>query len=167
MTAATLEKPKTLPTADQLIEKIEAIVPDLQTLCLDEEKAGRLSSRTIENTGQYWCLRHEHSTRIRRLGDEHAGTTAGVYRAVAKIAGSTGWVSWVTTTHVRWITMFSEQARDEVYGMDWRAPRVSGVIGPTGPGKARAVDGGYMLQGRWPFCSGCRHTAWSILGGPL
>ena len=21
-----------------------------------------------------------------------------------------------------------------------------------------------MLSGRWPFCSGCRHTAWSILG---
>ena len=24
-----------------------------------------------------------------------------------------------------------------------------------------------MLSGRWPFCSGCRHTAWSILGAMI
>jgi 3-hydroxy-9,10-secoandrosta-1,3,5(10)-triene-9,17-dione monooxygenase len=60
--------------------------------------------------------------------------------------------------------MFSRKAQDEVYGMDWVGPRISGVLSPTGPGKARRVEGGYMLSGRWPFCSGCRHTAWSILG---
>ena len=165
MTVATLEMPKTMPlTADQLIEKIEAVVPDLQTLCLDEEKAGRLSDRTIATLARIGV--YDMSIPL-----EYGGSAMStldqlrVYTAVAKIAGSTGWVSWVTTTHVRWIAMFSEQAREEVYGMDWHAPRVSGVIAPTGPGRARAVEGGYMLQGKWPFCSGCRHTAWSILGG--
>ena len=60
--------------------------------------------------------------------------------------------------------MFPQKARDEVWGVDWPAPRVSGVISATGPGKARPVEGGYMLKGKWPFCSGCRHSAWSILG---
>ena len=87
-----------------------------------------------------------------------------IYTAVGKIAGSTGWVSWVTTTHGRWIAMFPKKAQDEVYGMDWVGPRISGVLSPLGPGKARRVEGGYMLTGRWSFCSGCRHTAWTIPG---
>ena len=60
--------------------------------------------------------------------------------------------------------MFDDQAREEVYGTDWVGPRYSGVISGNGPGKARQVEGGYMLTGRWPFCSGCRHTAWTVLG---
>jgi len=87
-----------------------------------------------------------------------------VYAACGKIAGSTGWVSWVTTTHGRWIAMFPKRTQDEVYGMDWVGPRISGVLSPHGPGKARRVEGGYMVSGRWPFCSGCRHSAWTIVG---
>ena len=148
---------------DQIIEHVEAALPRLQSLSLEEEHAGRLSDETVA------CLADAGVFDI-SIPIEYGGSALPtldqlrVYAAAAKIAGSTGWVSWVTTTHVRWIAMFSQQARDEVYGMDWRAPRVSGVISATGPGKARPVEGGYMLQGKWPFCSGCRHTAWSILG---
>ncbi|MES2257022.1 MAG: acyl-CoA dehydrogenase family protein [Pseudomonadota bacterium] len=160
---AHIAQPQAETTADQLIERIEAALPELQALSLGEEQAGRLSERTIA------CLA-EIGVFDMAIPPEYGGTAMSaldqfrVYTAVGKIAGSTGWVSWVTTTHVRWIAMFSEQAREEVWGIDWPAPRVSGVITATGPGKARPVDGGYMLQGTWPFCSGCPHTAWSILG---
>jgi alkylation response protein AidB-like acyl-CoA dehydrogenase len=39
--------------------------------------------------------------------------------------------------------------------------RVGGVFVPRG--KARPVDGGYTLNGTWPFCSGCHYSDWFAL----
>ncbi len=150
-------------TVEEMVLEIARVLPPLQARALDEEKAGRLSDETIRVLDEIGVFRISMPLEYGGL----AFTTEEqrrVYAAVGKIAGSTGWVSWVTTTHGRWIAMFSRKAQDEVYGMSWVGPRISGVLSPNGPGKARRVDGGYMLSGRWPFCSGCRHTAWSILG---
>ena len=151
------------PTAQDIVEMVGSALPKLQAKALSEEKAGRLSDETINTLDEIGVFRIS-------LPEEYGGlafTTEEqrqVYTAVGKIAGSTGWVSWVTTTHGRWIAMYSKRAQDEIYGMDWTGPRISGVLAPHGPGRARRVDGGYMVSGRWPFCSGCRHTAWTILG---
>ena len=150
-------------SVDAMLQQIERLVPELQPRCLAEEKAGRLSEETVSKLDEIGVFRISTPFEYGGLALSTAEQRR-VYTAVGKIAGSTGWVSWVTTTHVRWIAMFSEQARDEVYGADWVGPLVSGVISAHGPGRARRVEGGYMLSGRWPFCSGCRHTAWSILG---
>ncbi len=150
-------------TVDEMVAMIGAVQADLQAGALAEERAGRLSEHTVKTLDDIGVFRISFPLEYGGL----AYTTEEqrrVYTAVGKIAGSTGWVSWVTTTHGRWIAMFSKQAQDEVYGMDWVGPRISGVLSPHGPGKARRVEGGYMLSGKWPFCSGCRHTAWSILG---
>jgi 3-hydroxy-9,10-secoandrosta-1,3,5(10)-triene-9,17-dione monooxygenase len=37
------------------------------------------------------------------------------------------------------------------------------VIFPAG--RAKRVDGGYILNGRWPFCSGIDPSEWNMLGG--
>jgi alkylation response protein AidB-like acyl-CoA dehydrogenase len=42
--------------------------------------------------------------------------------------------------------------------VDGRLPRVAREIMPSGV--ARRVDGGYVLDGRWQFGSGCRHAEW-------
>ncbi len=150
-------------TVDEMVDQIGLALPKLQANALAEEKAGRLSEETIRTLNDIGVFRVSLPLQYGGL----ALTTEEqrrVYTAVGKIAGSTGWVSWVTTTHGRWVAMFSAQAQQEVYGKSWVGPRISGVLSPNGPGKARRVEGGYMLSGRWPFCSGCRHTAFSILG---
>lgn len=154
---------KSTRTPDQLIAAVEAALPDLQALALEEERAGKLSDETVRRLAEAGVFDMSIPLEYGGLAFNTADQRR-VYSAVGKIAGSTGWVTWVTTTHVRWITMFSKQVQDEVYGMKWSAPRISGVLTGAGPGRARAIDGGYMLQGVWPFCSGCRHTAWSFLG---
>ncbi len=150
-------------TVEEMVDEIARVLPKLQANALGEEKAGCLNPETIRVLDEIGVFRISLPLEY----DGLAYTTEEqrrVYAAAGAIAGSTGWVSWVTTTHGRWITMFGKRAQDEVYGMDWVGPRISGVLSPTGPGKARRVDGGYMLSGRWPFCSGCRHTAWTVLG---
>ena len=148
---------------EAMLERIKRLIPELQPGCLAEEKAGRLSPETVSALDEIGVFRMSIPLEYGGLAFSTADQRR-IYAAVGEIAGSTGWVSWVTTTHVRWIAMFSKQACDEVYGADWVGPRVSGVISGHGPGRARRVEGGYMLTGKWPFCSGCRHTAWSILG---
>ena len=147
---------------DEMVARIAEVAPQIQANALAEEKAGRLSDETVRVLDEIGVFRVS-------LPLEYGGlafTTEEqrrVYAACGAIAGSTGWVSWVTTTHGRWIAMYPRLAQDEVYGMPWVGPRISGVVSPHGPGKARRVEGGYMISGRWPFASGCRHTAWSVL----
>ncbi len=150
-------------SVDEMVAMIAQVQPKLQANALSEEKAGRLSDETIKTLGEIGVFRISVPLEYGGLSYSTEDQRR-VYAAVGKIAGSTGWVSWVTTTHGRWIAMFPKETQDEVYGTDWVGPLISGVLAPTGPGRARRVEGGYMLSGRWPFCSGCRHTAWSILG---
>nr|WP_087574178.1 acyl-CoA dehydrogenase family protein [Sphingomonas sp. CDS-1] len=165
MTAvAELARPsRSARTPDEMVAAIQAAVPELQAYALEEEKAGRLSDETVRRLAEIGVFDIAIPREYGGLGYDTADQRR-IYTAVGKIAGSTGWVSWVTTTHVRWITMWPGEAQDEVFGLHWPAPRISGVITANGPGKARAVEGGYRLSGKWPFASGCRHAAFCILG---
>ena len=153
-------------SVDDMLALIAAAAPGLQANALAEEKAGRLSEVTVNTLEEIGVYRISFPLEYGGLAYSTEDQRR-VFTAVGKIAGSTGWVSWVTTTHGRWIAMFAKKAQDEVYGTQWIGPRISGVLSPNGPGRARRVDGGYMLSGKWPFCSGCRHTAWSILGSMI
>ena len=148
---------------DEMVASIQEVLPRLQASALTEEKEGRLSGETIRTLDGIGVFKVSVPLEYGGLGYSTEDQRR-VFTAIGKIAGSTGWVSWVTTTHGRWIAMFPKQAQDEVYGVDWVGPLLSGVLSPTGPGRARRVKGGYVLSGRWPFCSGCRHSAWAILG---
>ena len=166
MATAAIDRIETIQpvrTPEAMVAEINAALPELQALALEEERAGKLSDETIRRLAEIGVFDMSIPREYGGLGFNVADQRK-VYTAVGKIAGSTGWVAWVTTTHVRWLTMFPAKAQDEVFGLDWPAPRVSGVITANGPGKARAVPGGFMLSGRWPFCSGCPHTAFSFLG---
>ena len=125
---------------DRMIAAIDAALPKLQACALAEEKAGRLSEETIRTLDGIGVFRVSVPLEYGGLGYSTEDQRR-VFTAIGKIAGSTGWVSWVTTTHGRWIAMFPRQAQDEVYGIDWVGPLLSGVLSPNGPGRARRVKG--------------------------
>jgi 3-hydroxy-9,10-secoandrosta-1,3,5(10)-triene-9,17-dione monooxygenase len=83
-------------------------------------------------------------------------------RLIASACGSTGWVSSVVGVHPWQLALFPAQAQEDVWGAD-PATRMSSSYAPTG--KARQVDGGFVLDGRWSFSSGCDHASWVLLGG--
>jgi 3-hydroxy-9,10-secoandrosta-1,3,5(10)-triene-9,17-dione monooxygenase len=83
-------------------------------------------------------------------------------RLIASACGSTGWVCSVVGVHPWQLALFPARAQDEVWGAD-SATRMSSSYAPTG--KAREADGGYRLEGRWSFSSGCEHATWVLLGG--
>jgi len=83
-------------------------------------------------------------------------------RLIASACGSTGWVASVLGVHPWQLALFPERAQEDVWGAD-PGTRMSSSYAPTG--RARTVEGGHQLDGRWSFSSGCDHTSWVLLGG--
>jgi alkylation response protein AidB-like acyl-CoA dehydrogenase len=82
--------------------------------------------------------------------------------AIASCCGASGWVTGVIGVHPWELGLFEERAQREVWSEDADTWICSSYM-PTG--KARAVDGGYELNGRWSFSSGCDAAEWAFLGG--
>jgi 3-hydroxy-9,10-secoandrosta-1,3,5(10)-triene-9,17-dione monooxygenase len=83
-------------------------------------------------------------------------------RDIASACGSTGWVSSVVGVHPWQVALFADEAQQAVWGEDTNV-RLSSSYAPTG--KATVTEGGYILNGKWSFSSGCDHCSWVLLGG--
>jgi 3-hydroxy-9,10-secoandrosta-1,3,5(10)-triene-9,17-dione monooxygenase len=59
------------------------------------------------------------------------------------------------------LAMFDKRAQDLVWNKDVNALIASSFIFPAG--RARKVDGGYLLRGSWPFSSGVDSCEWNML----
>jgi len=81
---------------------------------------------------------------------------------VSQGCGSTGWVLTNLASHHWMLAMWPEAAQDEVWGGSPDALIGSAFVFPGG--RARTVEGGYMLSGRWPFSSGVDPSQWNLLG---
>src|SRR5260370_4390851 len=57
--------------------------------------------------------------------------------------------------------MFDRRAQDLVWNKDVKALIASSFIFRAG--RARKVDGGYVLRGSWPFSSGVDSSEWNML----
>src|SRR5687768_4715371 len=62
-----------------------------------------------------------------------------------------GWLLVVINAHAFVLGSFPERCQEEVYGSDPDV-RIPGTL--ASQGKARAVDGGWSVSGRWQFASG-------------
>ena len=64
-------------------------------------------------------------------------------------------------SHHWMLGMFDKRAQDLVWNKDANALIASSFIFPAG--RARKVDGGYVLRGSWPFSSGVDSSEWNML----
>lgn len=87
---------------------------------------------------------------------------AAVAGVLAEGCPSTAWDYDVWEAHNWIIGMLPEAGQREVFG-DGDFVLCCGVSNPS-RAKARAVEGGYMLSGRWAFGSGSTHANWGSLG---
>lgn len=81
---------------------------------------------------------------------------------LASKASSLGWVGSVVGVHPFQFGQGDPKMQEEVWGADhdtWTASPYAPI------GRARRVEGGYILSGQWPFSSGTDHCKWAVLGG--
>lgn len=94
------------------------------------------------------------------------GTSARAMTLVgAELGKGDGSVGWVyTVLHgTTWVASLGPDALQEaIFGDRGTRPVICGVFNP--PGTLDEVDGGYIVNGRWPYSSGCRHANWAQVG---
>ncbi|OBK13364.1 acyl-CoA dehydrogenase family protein [Mycobacterium asiaticum] len=73
---------------------------------------------------------------------------------IARGDAATGWCVSIAITSALLVAYLSSDTRDEMFGGGTGV--AAGVWAPRGRG--RSVDGGVMVSGRWPFCSGITHA---------
>jgi alkylation response protein AidB-like acyl-CoA dehydrogenase len=82
--------------------------------------------------------------------------------AVGAAQPSAGWIAGVVGVHPWEIAFMHPELQQEIFGADpdtWTAS-------PYAPfGRAKPVDGGFLLTGEWPYSTGTDFCQWVILGG--
>jgi alkylation response protein AidB-like acyl-CoA dehydrogenase len=146
------------PAQEELVRRAAELVPLLQANALATEDSRLLTPDSLD------ALRDAGVFRMRvpaRYGgyESDARTMVRVATELGRGDGSTSW-----TASVWWITswmaaMFPDEVQDEVF--DSPDTRLCGTLSPTG--MAVRQNGGAVLNGKWGFISGARHSQWQVI----
>ncbi|OBA80049.1 hydroxylase [Mycobacterium sp. 1164966.3] len=82
------------------------------------------------------------------------GVTLRCAETLARGDASAGWCVSIAITSALLVAYLPASSRDEMFGGGQGV--AAGVWSPRGT--ARSVDGGVVVSGRWPFCSGINHA---------
>jgi 3-hydroxy-9,10-secoandrosta-1,3,5(10)-triene-9,17-dione monooxygenase len=88
-------------------------------------------------------------------------TLADAVTTLSEACPSSGWVLMVMGAHHWCMGSFPEAAQDDVFG-GGHDGLVAGTL--SWQGTAKAVDGGYQVDGRWQFASGVDYARWVMVG---
>lgn len=169
MNADERRRDKTFITREALVERARGLLPALRERAARAEADRKVPRESIDafvDAGLGRILQP------RRYGGYELGHAAAFDVAVeiASACGSTGWCASLLNIHDWWLATFPEEAQHDVW-KDSPDQNLAAMVYPTG--KAKPVDGGYRLSGRWGWVSGVDHSHWAIVaalvmaeGGP-
>lgn len=80
---------------------------------------------------------------------------------IGRSDASTAWVAGVYCTADIIFAHLPADTRVQVYAQRGPGTLGAGAVAPKGT--ATPAAGGYVINGRWPFVSGCRHASWIYL----
>jgi 3-hydroxy-9,10-secoandrosta-1,3,5(10)-triene-9,17-dione monooxygenase len=149
------------PDFDELRAAAEALVPVLRERAPHAEELRRLPDETIADL---------HRTGLFRiLQPGRVGGSELPFRSIVELVavigrgcGSTAWVLANLAAHHWLLGMWPQEAQDEIWGESPDNLIGSALIFPRG--RAKRVEGGYRLTGRWPYSSGIDAAAWNLFG---
>lgn len=151
------------PTADELVERARALVPLLREQAAQVEKDRSVPRGTIQafmDAGFFRVLQP------RRWGGWEMSPEVfwRILMELGRGCSSSAWNMMILGVHQWEFGLLPTQAGDDVWGRDDRVLVASSY---AATGDVRAVEGGYVLDGRWPTSSGTDHGQWAFLGGMI
>jgi len=147
---------------EKLWASAEALLPTLRERAARCEELRRLPDETLRDFHDAGLFRAHQPQRVG--GAELEFETVVTFGALlAGACASTSW-NWVNfTIHHMMLGMFPPQAQDEIWGKSPDTLIASSSVFPAG--RARKVQDGYVVSGRWPFSSGVDPSEWNMLAG--
>jgi 3-hydroxy-9,10-secoandrosta-1,3,5(10)-triene-9,17-dione monooxygenase len=144
----------------QILTRARALVPRLRERAARSEEMRRLPPETERELHEAGLFR---IVQPKRIGGSELDYIALIdcADAIGQGDASAAWNFANLASHHWMLAMFDRRAQDLVWGKDPNALIASSFIFPAG--RARKVDGGYVLRGSWPFSSGVDASAWNML----
>jgi 3-hydroxy-9,10-secoandrosta-1,3,5(10)-triene-9,17-dione monooxygenase len=153
------------PEADErafaaMATRAKALIPQLRDRAARTEELRRLPPETERDLHEAGLFR---IVQPKRVGGSEFDYVALVDCAeiLGKADASVAWNFGNLASHHWMLGMFDKRAQDRVWDKDPNALIASSFIFPAG--RARKVEGGYQLRGRWPFSSGVASCEWNML----
>lgn len=139
--------------ADSIELLAEKVAQYARALSADIDNERRLPPELIARLNDLGLLR---ATMPREVGapELDPGTALRCAETIARGDAATGWCVSIAITSALLVAYMPAGAREEMFG-DGRGI-AAGVWAPRGT--AKSVDGGIVVTGRWPFCSGITHA---------
>ena len=143
-----------------MVARARALIPRLRDRATRTEELRRLPSETERDLHEAGLFR---IVQPKRVGGSELDYVALVdcADAIGQADASVAWNFANLSSHHWMLGLFDKRAQDLVWGNDPNALIASSFIFPAG--RARKVDGGYVLRGSWPFSSGVDSSEWNML----
>jgi 3-hydroxy-9,10-secoandrosta-1,3,5(10)-triene-9,17-dione monooxygenase len=150
------------PGRAELIDRARALLPALRLRAAETERLRYLPEATIRELHETGLFRAFQPRRIGG-GELDYGLFIEIGAVLGAGCGSTAWV-WANLASHHWmLALWPQRAQEEIWDADPDALIGSAFVFPSG--RAKRVEGGYELSGRWPFSSGIAHAGWVMVGG--
>ena len=154
---AAMARPEPLVTEEEMLGRLEAMVPSLRQRSAETETLRHLPQATIDEaiaTGFVGAFRP------RRFGGSGLGlsTLANGARILAHGCGSSAWTIVFLAQHAWVLGRMPEEFQQDLMG-GGKLPLTAGALARVGT--AKKVDGGYLVSGRVDWNSGIHHAEWT------
>jgi alkylation response protein AidB-like acyl-CoA dehydrogenase len=142
--------------ADRILAAIDALAPGIAARAAEAEAARRLPKDIIQTIKASGAFR---MTVPKAKGGFELDFpfVARILQRLTRIDGSVGWLSAVQAIGGMLLASASHEAYEQVYR---DGPDVMFAGANRLSGTAEAVQGGWRINGRWPFASGCEDADW-------
>ncbi|MBM7519330.1 acyl-CoA dehydrogenase family protein [Nocardioides nitrophenolicus] len=149
-------------TTAEVLAGIDEVAPRLAELAPEAERLRRLPDESAALLRRTGLMRMLQPT---AWGGAEAHPVDFIEATLANArsgCAAAGWVGGVVGLHPWELGVMSPQAQEDVWGQDQDTWIASPYVAL---GRARRVDGGFVLDGHWFFSSGSDHADWAHLGG--
>lgn len=143
----------------ELVGRARALVPLLAERAAEGERARRLPvevERVLQDAGMFSLVRS------RRYGGHQVDFTTYV-DVLIELARGDGSAAWLVSqnNNTQWMV---GQMGPTMIGEVFSGPRSNVASVLIGESTVRRVAGGFVVDGRWGYCSGCMQSDWVMLG---
>jgi 3-hydroxy-9,10-secoandrosta-1,3,5(10)-triene-9,17-dione monooxygenase len=143
-----------------MVARARELVPQLRDRAARTEELRRLPPETERDLHDAGLFR---MVQPKRVGGSELDYVAllDCADAIGQADASVAWNFANLASHHWMLGMFDKRAQDLIWGKNPNVLIASSFIFPAG--RARKVDGGYVLRGSWPFSSGVDACEWNML----